>query len=223
MTLTSPVLPSLRLEGEILAENVLYEQFLIQFDGEHVEWVNGAVIKMASIDRQHDAITGFLAVLLSYFLERTTGGRLLRDPMVMRLSAVGSSRAPDIQILLPERLSFLKGNEVVGPAHIAIEVVLKGSQRRDRIEKFAEYEKGGVDEYWIIDPLRRETLFYALGADGYYELQETSDGIYKSKVLTAFSLQVDWLWQAESIKISDVIHFVEAMLTTANMTSPTAE
>ena len=41
-----------------------------------------------------------------------------------------------------------------GAADICIEVISPESVIRDRGEKFEEYERGGVGEYWIFDYLR---------------------------------------------------------------------
>lgn len=201
------------ISGEVLAEGMSYDVFLSQFDGQHVEWVNGVVLRTASITERHDALTRFLATLFQAYLELTGGGRILQDPMVMRLEPVGSARAPDIQILFPEKFGFLKENQVVGPADLVVEVVSPGSHRRDRVEKFAEYERGGVPEYWIIDPIYREALFYHLGQDGLYERRTPdSDGVYHCAVLTRFRLKIDLLWREELPGVFETTRLVEAML-----------
>lgn len=201
------------ISGDVLATGVSYEDFLAQFDGQHVEWVNGVVIQMASITERHDATTRFLATFFQAFLELSGGGRVLQDPMVMRLEAIGSARAPDIQILLPDKLSFLKDNQVVGPADLVVEVVSPTSHRRDRVEKFSEYERGGVPEYWIIDSIYKETLFYHLGEDGLYERRKPdNDDIYHSLALKGFRLKIDLLWREELPGVFEIARMVENML-----------
>lgn len=70
------------------------------------------------------------------------------------------------------------------------------SGARDRGEKFYGYEAGGVQEYWLIDPERRQVEFYQLGADGRYQLKFGGrEGVYRSEVLPGFWLKVEWLWQ----------------------------
>lgn len=201
------------ISGDVLATGVSYEDFLTNFDGQHVEWVNGVVIQMASITERHDATTRFLATLFQAFLELSGGGRVLQDPMVMRLEAIGSARTPDIQILLPDKLGFLKENQVVGPADLVVEVVSPTSHRRDRVEKFSEYERGGVPEYWIIDPIYQEPLFYHQDEDGLYERHKPSgDGVYHSIVLKGFHLKVDLLWREELPGVFEIARIVENML-----------
>jgi len=66
---------------------------------------------------------------------------------------------------------------------------------RDRGDKFLEYEKGGVKEYWLIDPIRQLAEFYRLD-NGVYRLAPVdNDGIYRSIVIAGVWLRVDWLWQ----------------------------
>ena len=70
---------------------------------------------------------------------------------------------------------------------------------RDRGEKFAEYEVGGVKEYWIIDPELRRTDFFLL-KEGRYERQvEDVQGIYHSEVIQGFWIKVAWLWDLPSV------------------------
>ena len=38
------------------------------------------------------------------------------------------------------------------------------------MDKFEEYEKAGVKEYWIIDPNRRTANFYGFDREGKYKL-----------------------------------------------------
>lgn len=207
------LLTSIRLSGEIVAENVSYDDFLRGSYGEHVEWYKGYVIAMAGIDQRHDALTNFFTVLLDIYLDLTGGGRCLRDPMVMRTYPNLPVRAPDIQVLLPEKLHFIQQLEVVGPADLILEIVSPGSERRDRVEKFSEYERAGVPEYWVLDHRHQEMLFYQLDDPGHYQrIDPDENGIYRSKVLKQFKLEVAVLWRENLPKGMGVVRMVEAML-----------
>ena len=207
------LLTSIRLSGEIIAENVSYDVFIRGSYGEHVEWYKGYVIGMAGIDQRHDALTNFFTVLLDIYLDLTGGGRCLRDPMVMRTYPDLPVRALAIQVLLPERLHFIRQLEVVGPANLILEIVSPGSERRDRVEKFSEYERAGVPEYWVLDHRHQEILFYQLDDQGRYQrVDPDENGVYRSKILKQFQLEVAVLWRNDLPKGRGVVRMVEAML-----------
>lgn len=182
-----------RISGKVIARNMSYDTFIeTDFDARHVEWVNGVVIEMAGIDERHDALVGFLRVFFGAFLEATGGGRCLGDPMLMKLIDVPSSRAPDIQVLLPERLGQLAKNQVIGPANLVVEIVSPGNPRADTVDKRREYELGGVPEYWIIDHETQKTLFLQLNESGVYdEILPDANGVYCSRSLTGLCFSVD--------------------------------
>jgi Uma2 family endonuclease len=205
---------TIRITGKVVARNVSYEEFLTtDFENPHVEWVNGVVIEMASINDRHDALTGFLRILFTIYLQNAGGGRVLQDPMVMKLDAVPSSRAPDIQVLLPEMQHQLQQNQVVGPANLVVEVVSPGSKRQDRVEKYREYELGGVPEYWILDPTKDEVLFYQLNEAGIYEAQEAdSEGVYHSRSLSLLHIPVEIFRREELPTVDEIIVMIKAML-----------
>jgi Uma2 family endonuclease len=135
--------------------------------------------------------------------------------MVMKLNPDLPGRAPDIQVVLEKNLHIIRENEIAGAADLVVEVVSPGSQRQDRIEKYREYEKGGVEEYWILDPTREETLFYQLNNQGVYDLVDTTaTGIYTSHVLPGMTLKVDLFWQDSLPRGPEIAELVKAMLKT---------
>ncbi len=211
ITLALDMPGQVRISGKIIATNVTYDAFMSGFEGQHVEWVNGAVIEMPSIDARHDALVLFLRMLFVAYFEQLSGGLTLGDPMIMRLIDVPSSRAPDILVLLEDRLDQLHKNEVVGPANLVIEVVSKGSSRTDYVDKRREYELGGVLEYWILDHLKKEAVFLQLNADGIYDEVLPEDGVYHSKVLPNFSLTVDLLWREKLPGFSEIGRLISEM------------
>lgn len=44
--------------------------------------------------------------------------------------------------------------------HLVVEVISRGSKRRDYVEKAEEYLRIGVRKYWIIDPAQRQMLVH---------------------------------------------------------------
>jgi Uma2 family endonuclease len=87
-----------------------------------------------------------------------------------------------------------------------VEIGSPESIGRDRGDKFVEYEAAGVQEYWLIDPLRQQAEFYQLDDKGLYRAAAiAADGIYRSDVLTGFWLRVPWLWQSSLPPVLSVL------------------
>lgn len=118
------------------------------------------------------------------------------EPYQMKTGPDLPGRSPDILFVASENLSRLKKTFLDGPADLVVGIVSPDDPDRDRVEKFGEYEQGGVQEYWLIDLPRRQAEFYALGTDGRYHLLPIdADGIFRSGVLPGLWLRVAWLWQ----------------------------
>ena len=148
-----------------------------------------------SYSKPDETERGTTAVIRGRYRERRSDGHRGDLPC-----GIGRARA----LRVPSRLRRTgaplhqrrRSSGLDGPADLAIEVVSPASRLRDRGEKLAEYEMGGVREYWVIDPEEQRADFYVLAADGRYERRRTGeDGIYPSEVLTGFRLRESWLWQ----------------------------
>jgi Uma2 family endonuclease len=138
----------------------------------------------------------FLVTLLELFTRTFDLGEVLTAPMQMRLGQVRSGREPDLLFVTNEHIGRLQHTYLDGPADLVIELVSPESTRRDRIEKFAEYEASGVREYWLVDHEHQDAAFYALGDDGrYHRLPVDDTGIARSTVVSGFWLRIEWLWQ----------------------------
>lgn len=173
-----------------------YEEFL-EWDGEnqHVEWVNGEVIPMAPVGDMHQDLGSWLITLLKMFVDDREAGVIRYEPFQMKTGPDLPGRAPDILFIARRNLSKLKKNHLEGPADVVIEIISPGSGATDRGDKYYEYEQGGVREYWLIDPRRKQAEFYQLGRDRVYHLMPIDDGTFRSNVLKGLWLKVDWLWR----------------------------
>jgi Uma2 family endonuclease len=105
-------------------------------------------------------------------------------------------RAPDLMFILERYRDRLKRTHLEGPADLVVEVISPGSRGVDRGEKYVEYEQGGVPEYWLFDPDRRQHEFYRLAPTGLYELATVPpDGVYRSSAVDGLWIKPTWLWQ----------------------------
>src|SRR5690606_34006380 len=94
-----------------------------------------------------------------------------------------------------EHLHRKAEKHLAGPADLVVEVVSPGSERLDRVVKRAEYEEGGVPEYWVIDPHNQRVDFFVLDDDGRYRSVAPVDGEYRAREVDGFRLRVEWLWE----------------------------
>ncbi|MCS7310355.1 MAG: Uma2 family endonuclease [Armatimonadetes bacterium] len=188
-TLNSPTRPLPR--GKIS-----YEQFLEWLDEDTwAEWVDGEVELMSPVSSQHQDVGRFLIAILQLYVTYHDLGVLRYEPFQMKTGRDLPGRSPDILFVSKHNQHRLKSTYLDGPADLVVEIISPDSEKRDREEKFAEYERGGVREYWLIDPQKREAAFYALGEDGKYVLRVSGgSGEFHSVVIDGFWLRIEWLW-----------------------------
>jgi len=182
-------------------ERLSYEEYLaLPDDGRIVEWVDGEIVRHMPTTPSHQRIVAFLLSLLRAYVFRLQLGEVLLAPLEVKLWPGGPSREPDVLFIGRERLSGLTERRFEGAPDLVVEVISPGSVTLDRIDKFREYERAGVGEYWIIDPRphQQQADFFTRDANGLFvPAGLDAEGVFASGVVPGFRLRVGWLWQPE--------------------------
>jgi Uma2 family endonuclease len=174
-----------------------YDEFLEWANEDtRAEWVNGEVVWMSPVSEEHQDLGLWLVQIVPGFVDAHRLGKVRYESFQMKTAPHLPGREPDLLFVANEHLTRLKRTYLEGPADLVVEIVSPDSRARDRGDKYAEYEAGGVPEYWILDQPRKQAEFNLLGPDGRYHLAPIGeDGIFRSRALPGFWLKVEWLWQ----------------------------
>jgi len=198
----------------LVDSNVTVEEYLEYYAEHRCEYVEGKVFRVMPITLRHEDIRDYLRLMFRYYLHYTGIGRVLGEPFVMYLPAFPNRRRqPDLFVLLNDSASQLEEGILDGPANIVIEIVSPGSVEVDYGEKLAEYEKGGVPEYWIIDYLRRDARFLRRSDEGLFQATlPDDDDFYRTPQLPQFRLHVPTLWEETLPDTIQALEQVKMML-----------
>ena len=113
-------------------------------DGEHVVTPSPGTV--------HQSILLNLVRLLLPYLDRCGLGRMLVAPFDVRLSFF-TVVVPDLVYFTAERFArFVNEKHATAAPDLVVEILSPGTRRRDKGRKRAVYDRGGVREYWIVDP-----------------------------------------------------------------------
>ncbi|MBN1886742.1 MAG: Uma2 family endonuclease [Thermoflexales bacterium] len=191
------------LLGQGETSKMTYEEFLAWADEDTLaEWVDGEAVVTSPASDRHQDLARFLIAVTSIYVETHGLGVIRPAPFQMKLD---HGREPDVLFVAAEHLDRLKTTHLDGPADLVIEIVSAESVGRDRGDKFYEYARGGVPEYWLIDPQAQWAEFYRL-YEGHYRLAfEGQAGQYQALSMPGFWLRVEWLWQDPLPDIDDVL------------------
>lgn len=93
-----------------------------------------------------------------------------------------------------ENLRHLSEDRFTGAPDLLVEVISADSVRRDRVEKFLEYEREGVREYWLVDSRLAHYGVEAFSLQGttYVPIEVDGEGWLPSRVLPGFRLKPAW-------------------------------
>ncbi len=144
-------------------------------DGSRYEIIDGELYEMPAPTWAHSQVIMALIRLLLPLLDRM-GGTLATAPLDVFFAGADPVQ-PDLVVLLPGGRARPVRHGVAGPPDLLIEVLSPSNRAHDQVRKRALYARGGVREYWIIDP--DAATIEIIGADGeaVQHVAATADGV----------------------------------------------
>lgn len=117
----------------------------------------------------HQRIVG--AFHISLHLTCHSTGTILFSPIDVYLDEDNQFQ-PDLVYILHENDHIIKEKRIEGAPDLVLEILSPSTSQNDKIHKKKQYERFGVKEYWIVDPIHR-TVDQFIREDGVYVLNET--------------------------------------------------
>ena len=133
--------------------------------GVRLELVEGEIVVSPSPIPEHSTVILELGRMLLDHVEENDLGEVFGD--VDTILDDYNVRRPDLLFFSKSRLDFVGEKAMEGPPDLAVEIISPSSGTVDRKEKFNEYRKAGVQNYWIIDPKQRSFEGYVLKSRRY--------------------------------------------------------
>jgi len=124
------------------------------------ELLEGEIAMVPSPGRKHQKVSG---EIFNSLFERVENGELgeVYYEFDVKFDEENVLR-PDIVFVSKERLDIIKDNWIEGAPDMVVEVLSPTSATRDLIVKRDVYERFGVREYWVVDPVNEEVFVFAL-------------------------------------------------------------
>ena len=161
--------------------------FALPDTNRHVELSDGRLIVPPHPTRKHQAALEALFVKLWAFVKERGLGELHVAPLPVRLWP-GKIREPDIFFLAKEHVNR-GGERAFGVPDLVVEVLSPSTWEIDRNEKFFEYAKAGVKEYWLVDPDEKTVEVYFLQGNAFAPLGKFHPGQRaRSQLLAGFEI-----------------------------------
>lgn len=163
-------------------------------DGQKADLIDG-VLYMASPDNTAaNDLNMWLCALMRIYSQQRELGKVFASRVAFRLDDKNGPE-PDIGFLRKEHLHRVRRGRVDGPPDLVVEIVSPDSSDRDYGKKRDQYERFGVEEYWIVDEVEERITLLHLEPDGRYREILPEDGVLNSRVLPGFALRPEWFWQ----------------------------
>ncbi len=160
----------------MLAKNNIYtyDDYLKFTEEDKVEIIDGHIYNMSPApSRVHQAIISELSYELKAYI-KSKGGSCKVYPAPFDVVLIKDNEniknskdivQPDISVICDK--SKLTDKGCTGTPDMIVEVVSPFNPSNDYIRKLSLYEKYGVKEYWIINPMKKNILIYNLINTGY--------------------------------------------------------
>lgn len=163
-----------------------YADYLTWSDDERWEVIDGIPYLMAAPSWEHQAISNDLPAQFNFYL-RGKRCQVFTAPFDLCLPGPEESDKESTTVIQPDLLiicdaSKLKGTGYFGVPELVVEIESSSSAKIDKIIKFNKYEKAGIPEYWIIEPVNKVISVFILqnkhyGRPQYYGIRDTDDNI----------------------------------------------
>ncbi len=153
-----------------------YKDYLSFSDNEYVEIIDGKILAMSPApSRIHQELIMEISAELRNYIKANKGTcKVYPAPFDVVLIKDNSSELDSTNIIQPDISVICDKNKLndkgcTGSPDMIVEVVSKFNPGNDYVKKLYLYEKYGVKEYWIVNPMKKNILVYTLTSNGYNE------------------------------------------------------
>jgi Uma2 family endonuclease len=158
-------------------------------DQTRYEIIDGELFEMPSPTLAHAMTVAALVDLLLPVLKRL-GGRWLTAPLDVFFPGADPVQ-PDLVVLLPSSQVRLVRRGIEGPPDLLIEVLSPSNRAHDQVRKRELYARGGVREFWIVDPEQRVIEVVDERGVTVHRLDAASDPVLRSPLLGELAVSLD--------------------------------
>ena len=177
-----------------------YDDFLLfPDDGKRHEIIDGEHYVTPSPNTRHQKLVGRLHLALGNFLEaHPEHGQAFLSPFDVVFSFYDVVE-PDLVFVAGDQLEILTDKNIQGTPALVVEILSRGTRKRDELIKRRLYERSGVREYWLLDPELDLVKVYRRAADGTFprvaELTAEDHTTLTTPLLPGWSLAMERLFR----------------------------
>jgi Uma2 family endonuclease len=172
-----------------------YDDFVrILDDGKRHEIIDGVHYVTPSPVLRHQQLLGRLHVAIANFLEaHPEVGQVFLSPLDTVFSPWDVVE-PDLIFVAADQLDILTEPNIQGAPALVVEILSPSTRGRDRGIKRQLFDRGGVREYWLVDPKGRDlTIYRRTTDDGFPKVAQQSaaeDATVVTPLLPGFALSL---------------------------------
>lgn len=143
-----------------VAPRFTYQDYLKLSDDERYEVIEGELVLVPPPSTLHQGLVMRISQFLYTYVAAQNLGVVLVAPVDVVLSEENVVQ-PDVLFVTAGRLSIVTEACVAGAPDLAVEILSKSSIERDRTVKRTLYQRYGIKEYWIVDPVGKSIEVFA--------------------------------------------------------------
>jgi Uma2 family endonuclease len=143
-------------------ERIMFREKITEDD--KAEFINGKIVMHSPASDGHNECVGLLQRSSSLFVDLHKLGKVRAEKALVEMTR--NDYEPDVAFWSKDKAKRIESAQNVYPVpDFIVEVLSKGSIKRDRITKFEDYAAHGVKEYWIVDPIKQTVEQYILPSE----------------------------------------------------------
>jgi len=175
-----------------------YQDYLeMPDDGKRYEIICGDLIMAPAPNTIHQKVALKIEYELLKFNDKENKGELFHAPYDVVMSDMNVVQ-PDILFVKTENLGIITDKNIDGSPDLIIEILSPSSSYYDQVQKKEMYARFGIQEYWIVDPIKQSIEIY-LNKEYEFELKQRllKEGEAKSEVLNGFRIELKEIFKLD--------------------------
>jgi Uma2 family endonuclease len=156
-------------------------------EGTLAELIDNVIYMSPSPVYKHQSVLQTIFRRLSEEITDKQRGEVIIAPFDVYLDEASNAVQPDLVVILKGTSGLDQEGHFHGIPDLVVEILSPGNKDHDLIKKRDLYERFGVKEYWIVDPVTRIANGFQLKEKRYFDLAAQTGNIRSPLLSVTFS------------------------------------